>query len=265
MPEGPEVKILVNWLNFKISGKILNNLSIFGGRYKKHGPPIGWKKLIMKLPLKVKCVNCKGKFIWWEFFDSDYSLWNTLGMSGWWNTTKNQKHNNLVFKFSGFNLYFNDYRNFGTVKICTLNNLKNKLRILGPDILSNLNNFNEFINRISRKRKNTKIGNALLDQKLLSGIGNYLRADILWKSKISPFRTIENLNNNELKTLYINSVKIANRSYNIQFKKLNDYSDPIIHTNLFYIYYREKDQYGNKVKREKMNNRTIHWVPKIQK
>ena len=99
MPEGPEVKYLTDFLNNNLKDKILNKITINGGRYKKHGPPKNFKKLVDKLPLKIKSINCYGKFIWWEFDNFDLTLWNTLGMSGWW-TFDDEKHNNVSFKLS---------------------------------------------------------------------------------------------------------------------------------------------------------------------
>jgi formamidopyrimidine-DNA glycosylase len=42
------------------------------------------KKFINLLPLQVKSVNSFGKFIWFEFNNTKLTMWNTLGMSGWW-------------------------------------------------------------------------------------------------------------------------------------------------------------------------------------
>ena len=33
--------------------------------------------------------------MWWEFENSDTTMWNTLGMSGWWNYLDGEKHNNF--------------------------------------------------------------------------------------------------------------------------------------------------------------------------
>lgn len=264
MPEGPEVKSLTNWLNKQVKNKNLLDINIQFGRYKKHAPPIGWKKLKKQLPLKIKKINSKGKFIWWEFYNSELTIWNTLGMSGWWNY-KNKKHNNLSFKISKSTLYFNDVRNFGTIKICTKDNLQKKLNNLGPDVLSETN-FDEFYKRLNRKRNNTFIGSVLLDQKVLSGVGNYLRADILWYSKISPFRKIKDISKKEFELIYTNSILLSKRSYKIQNNyKLNiDMIHPSIGKRVFFIYSMDKDPNGNIVIKEKLGNRTIHWVPKIQ-
>ena len=269
MPEGPEVKGKTEWLNKRIKNKKLVNIKILSGRYKRHKDPINWDKLKKLLPLTIKSINCKGKFIWWEFKDTELSLWNTLGMSGWCNTDSKLKHNNLMFEFENKTIYFNDVRNFGTIKICTKDNLDKKLKCLGPDILNyQKGDFQEFLKRIKRKRNDTFICNALLDQKLLSGIGNYLRADILYLSKICPFYSIKKLNEKQLKLIFDNSEKVANRSYKIQYSKKVSKKD-LIHPSLgyrfFFIYGKNKDPYGNIVLKKKVANRTIHYVPKIQK
>ena len=266
MPEGPEVKIIVSWLNKNIKNKILSDIHILNGRYKRHDNPINWDKLKHILPIKIKSVNCKGKFIWFEFYNTELTIWNTLGMSGWWNYN-NYKHNNILFIINNKNIYFNDVRNFGTIKICNISNLKKKLNLLGPDILNNNNNFLEFQKRLFRKRDNTLIANALLDQKVISGIGNYLRSDILWYSKISPFRKIKNLLINEIKLIYKNSKKLGQRAlkkHSNQFNK-DDILHPSLGQNVFYVYSKNIDKYNNKIIRKKINNRSIFYVPKIQK
>lgn len=265
MPEGPEVKTLVKWLNNQVKNKNLNNIKINFGRYLKHGPPIGWDKLKKSLPLKVKSVNCKGKFIWWEFENSDLSMWNTLGMSGWW-YHQDYKHNNLSFKIGHSFIHFNDVRNFGTIKICTKNNLEKKLNCLGPDVLQD-DNLEEFKKRLNRKRKDTYIGSALMDQKVISGVGNYLRADILYVSKISPFREIQKLKEKEIELLYKNCRLISERAFKIQNNQKfeNDLIHPSMGERFFFIYSKDKDIKGNKVITAKLGTRTVHWVPKVQK
>ena len=102
-------------------------------------------------------------------------LFNTLGMSGWYQYD-DEKHNHIEFIFSNFSIYFNDYRNFGTLIFCYRDNLK-KLDTLGPDILSENNNIEQFLKRIERKRNDTIIGAAIMDQKVSAGVGNYIRAE----------------------------------------------------------------------------------------
>ena len=262
MPEGPEVKTIVNRLK-KYQNKTLQDIKIVSGRYKKHGPPRGFSKLISNMPLKIESINCHGKFIWWEFENTDLTLWNTLGMSGWW-TTHKYKHNNIELTIDGQKLYFNDIRNFGTIIICDKDNLEKKLRTFGPDILKD-DSVDLFKYKLARKRKDTFIGSALLDQKAIAGVGNYIRADALYLSKVSPYRTLENVTDKEIETIFEKCKLIAKRSYYRQIGKRIEQEKELRGIGYFVIYSLEEDLKGNKVIREKLGTRMIHWVPKIQK
>ena len=68
------------------------------------------------LPLKINKVNCKGKFIWFQL-DDNWSIWNTLGMSGGWKTEP-IKHSDVKISVDDLDLWFTDQRHFGTFKFC---------------------------------------------------------------------------------------------------------------------------------------------------
>jgi len=275
MPEGPEVKRTVDKLK-KFQNKILTQVIINSGRYLKKM----FKKqeeFMSDLPLKIMEINCKGKFIYWKF-DNNKVLFNTLGMSGTWTTSKKEKHNNLTFIINNKELYFNDYRNFGTLMYQTEKELENKLKSLGVDIIQDFKNYNLFRKNIERKRNDALIGITLLDQKIVSGCGNYLRAEVLYHSKISPYREIKNLKEKEIENLWEKLTKIAWIFYDINkgiTSKVFTKSDYLVklyyqknyqtygyYTN-FYIYDKEKDKLGNKVLKEKLGSRTIHWVKNV--
>ena len=79
MPEGPEVKHVVDQLNKYVTENIciIEDIKIHSGRYRRHGAPEGFDKI--KFPCLLKSVHCKGKFIWFKF--DNFTMWNTLGMS----------------------------------------------------------------------------------------------------------------------------------------------------------------------------------------
>jgi endonuclease-8 len=52
--------------------------------------------------------------------------------------------------------------------------------------------------RVASERE---LGEALLDQRLVSGIGNLWRAEALWQARISPWRRLEELTDAELRTV----------------------------------------------------------------
>ena len=78
------------------------------------------------------------------------------------------------------------------------------LSSLGPDILPYKGKFNstEFMRRLHLPQNRERaIGAALLDQQICAGIGNYLRAEILFSCRIDPYKRIEELSAKELKCL----------------------------------------------------------------
>ena len=281
MPEGPEVKNLTNWLNKNFKYKKILNIKIYSGKYKKY--PNDFKKFILNknnFPLTIEKINCKGKFIYFLFENSDIVLFITLGMSGWFQL-ENEKHNHIEFNFNNKKLFFNDYRNFGNIIVSNKIELSKKLLSLGADILNHNDNFKLFLERIKRKRDDTFIATALLDQKVSSGVGNYIRAEALYIAKISPYRKIKKLSEKELKKLwniikqlaffyYDESIgrkeKIINDKYTL-YNKIKKYGPSKYkpEEGKFLVYRQKRDPKGNIITSEKLNNRTIHYVKKIQK
>jgi formamidopyrimidine-DNA glycosylase len=278
MPEGPEVKNLTLWLNKDFKNKKLLNIIILKGKYIKHGSP---KNINTIKNLYVEKIDCKGKLIYFVFKNSNIVLLVTLGMTGWFIYDNDEKHNNILFKFSNDDLYFNDYRNFGNIIISNKDELNKKLNILGPDILNPKDNSKLFLERLERKRNDTMICTALLDQKVACGVGNYLRAEALYICKLSPFKEIKKIPEiklielwNILKQLgyfYYDENKgrklgIINNKYKLVnlFKKSGP-SKYKPEDGTFLVYRQDTDPYNNKVYSKEINGRTIHYVPKLQK
>lgn len=249
MPEGPEVREYYEFVNEILLDKKIINIKILSGKYVKKFPE-HWDKIEMLLPNIVKKIFVKGKTIF-MIFSNDLYLSFTHGMTGWWDE-EYMKHSRIVFEIEGGDkLYYNDTRNFGKCSVYINKfDFDNAVNLLGPDVLKDLT-YQEFYSRISSKKK-SKIGSVLLDQRLICGIGNYMRCDILWYAKIHYTRTIESLNDEDRNNLY-NSVKeVCNHYLNYNLNEDN--------SEYCFIYYKNKDLYGNSVKRKKWLGRTIHYV-----
>lgn len=299
MPEIIEVKIYADFIKKHFNNKKLTNIKIINGRYKKHKPFSGYYSIINKLPIKLTDVNTKGKFMYMQF--NDIYIGITLGLSGGWFYQNNgsqklvhgyesdkfteeqikryidtaKKHINVEFHFNNGKLLFFDMLSFGTIKIFNQNELNTKLKKLGLDIMDPKTDFDMFKNKMIKiQNKNRYIGNLLMDQKIISGIGNYLRADSLWLSKISPFRKLKDITDKELLILYKNMRSLIWGSYDrLKGIKLNivskDDIQPIDYNRDFFVYNNEKDIYNNEVNKEKLYEGTqiryIYWTPKRQK
>ena len=98
----------------------------------------------------------------------------------------------------------------------------------------------------------------LSNQCIISGIGNYLRADILYYAKLNPFRTLRCLSDDNIKKLYKSINYIMKRNLTIQMSKNNTKEKTL-------IYNKKLDKNGEKIDKMKdKHNRTIWFVPTIQ-
>ena len=219
MPEGPEVKIIVDYLKKNILNKNLQQIQFTGGRYKKHTLPKNYNNIISILPSKIINIESKGKFIY-LILDNIYSIWITLGMTGFFTYNK-IKHSDVTFVINNKNLYFNDYRHFGTITFClSIECLEQKLNKLGPDIYSQEFTLKNFTNIIKKTKKTMIIAIFLMNQKKISGIGNYMRSEIFYDSYLNPFLQLKQLSDIYIKKLYNSILKIALTSYQSQKKEL---------------------------------------------
>lgn len=274
MPEGPETKRFVDQLNHVLKGHSLNKIKILSGRYTKHGDPDGFAPFESLLPLKIQEISCKGKFIYWTFEGTESNIWNTLGMTGSWVIQPTHKHKRLEFLVTDFNginrsIYFADIRNFGTLKFSDSNKeLLKKLNSIGPDMLSAPPSLREFESIIySQGSKN--LCRVLMDQSIVSGVGNYVKAESLYLARLSPYRSCASLSRDEIDLLYISIKNILTESYASGGSTLKTYKDLYgnvgSYSGRFLIYGKKTDPIGNPVSTvETDDGRTTHWVPSIQ-
>jgi formamidopyrimidine-DNA glycosylase len=183
---------------------------------------------------------------------------------------KNAKsHLNVEFKTEKGSLYFYDTLSFGTLKVLkTEVELNKKLKTIGPDIMDETTTLDLFKTQIKKTVNQTKeIGVVLMNQKIIAGIGNYLRADILWMSRISPFRLVGRLSDKELRKIYKNTRILTWGEYDRK-KIAKSNKLPINYGRDFFVYREDKDIYGNPVKKEELyegsQKRFIYWVKNRQ-
>jgi endonuclease VIII len=70
---------------------------------------------------------------------------------------------------------------------------------LGPDILGSPPDYDAMLARFHGEPQEREIGDALLDQRLVAGIGNLWKAEALWEARISPWRRLGELADDELR------------------------------------------------------------------
>jgi formamidopyrimidine-DNA glycosylase len=261
MPEGPNVREYYLYIKPLLTDKIIKKMTILSGKYLEKKPIKNIEKIICK---KIKSIFVKGKTIFLEFEktseNSPIGMSFVHGMTGYW-SDELEKHSRLCIELlCGNRIYYNDMRNFGLINVFTCEiEFEFAQTRLGPDILSDCITYDQFYSRLNKKPR-SRLGIVLLDQKVLAGIGNYLRCDILWYiRKVCGFenvtheRLVGSLTDDEKVCLYEVTINMCRYRADLN-NELKLYSDD------FYVYGKDYDIYGNKVERVSFGARTVHYV-----
>ena len=122
-----------------------------------------------------------------------------------------KKHNHVELIFENFKIIYNDPRRFGFFQLIKNNtDLVKRFSHLGPEPFDKNFNLNYVCNFF--KDKNKDIKSFLLDQKFVSGIGNIYASEILFRSKISPFKLGKDLSGKEFHTILRSVEYILNKA-----------------------------------------------------
>lgn len=244
-------------------------------------------------PMKVQSHNVHGKFCWIELENNWYIAF-TFGMSGAiyyeptpeilanYNkgltkpVTEAQYRQKFHVKFEssdGSCFYFADPRRFGTINISNnRSELKKKLNKLGPDIFSHTPLTNEqFIKRM-RLYNHQNICKALMEQKAISGVGNYIKAEALYHAKVNPWADVSDLTDQNLIDLYDGIKYITQLAYSKCGASLYTYVSSSGEKTDFKqnlkVYAQITDPNGLKVvfvsDSKSPDKRGLHYVPSIQ-
>tara|TARA_B100001741_G_scaffold50376_1_gene38140 strand:- start:1331 stop:2191 length:861 start_codon:yes stop_codon:yes gene_type:complete len=213
MPELPEVDVIKQALQKTIINKKINKVSI-------HNPNLRFKvnKNLEKILINKKILNISriAKYLVIHF-ETGLFLIIHFGMSGTLHMVdkkKNintnlsfyshlnlpKKHNHVEIFFKNSRLIYNDPRRFGFIKVLNkMENLKKYFKKIGPE--PNSKQFNTRYLKRKLNKKEINIKNALLDQTLVSGLGNIYVNEILFYSKIYPLKK-----SSEISKKFINKI-----------------------------------------------------------
>ncbi len=238
MPELPEVEIVRQSLHNKIKKKIIQKVIIRNRNLRFKIPGDFESFLKDKRIIKVSRFS---KYLIIHFKNEDYCLIH-LGMSGtihildkkkplkFTNTSfyhspfLPKKHNHVELVFDNLKVIYNDPRRFGFFEIIKNHqDLEKRFKSMGPEPFSDEFNLNYIINYFKNKKKDIK--NFLIDQRFVSGIGNIYASEILFASKINPFKKAKRLSKNECFNIIFNSKKILKQAIKKGGSSIRDFKD----------------------------------------
>ncbi len=242
MPEGPSIKNMGDRLRTALEGRTISGVR---SRYKK-------AKLENWLPLiegqTVQAVRTHGKNLFIDL-SNGYSIYSHMLMWGSWHIfapgqawDKAEKLARLVLETPDtVAVLFN-------APVCELiapgQLVEHKTSRMGPDLLAPAFEAEPVWERLHLpENRERELGEAVMDQFIVAGIGNILKSEILFQAGLHPQRPAGTLTRTEFKTLIRYSLELIKRSYelggfNQAFLPAELLPEVIHGNNLGYVYRR---------------------------
>jgi formamidopyrimidine-DNA glycosylase len=228
MPELPEVETIRRGLHPTLLNKTLKSVIV-----RRDSLRIPFPKNFAKILTGRKIINLtrRSKYLLMHMEGGDVVIIH-LGMSGSMkilenNIPKPDKHDHVDFCLvNNIVVRYNDPRRFGLMALTKERKLATHklLKFIGPDPLSN--SFNYMILSESLAQRKIAIKSALLDQKIIGGLGNIYVNESLFRSGILPTRTANSLIGVELDKLVLNIRKVLMEALEAGGSSLSDHIRP---------------------------------------
>jgi formamidopyrimidine-DNA glycosylase len=210
MPELPDVEVYTKTLKKNITGKTIESVELVEESLletpKKH--------LHQLQGTKVTGIDRQGKYCFIELANTQYLIMH-FGMTGrvtYSRTETTFNHAALVLSFTdGSQFAYINIRKLGKMILTDQKHLFLKQARLGPDVLSLTQD--QFRTLISSKQGMIKT--TLMDQSLLSGIGNVYSDEILYHAQINPRRKTTDIQPNEMKRLHAQEKQVLRTAIKI--------------------------------------------------
>ena len=229
MPELPEVETVCRALSKVIKNSRIKKIEFYRKDLRwqvKNNLEITLKNNIFLDPYR------RGKYILIPT-NTDKIFLIHLGMSGQIRIKKKdivQKHDHMRLIVENNNKHFiityNDSRRFGYIDLFKKKELREHFLLskigvepLGRELTTEYlqNNF---------KKRVINIKNALIDQKIIAGIGNIYASEILYKAKINPLRKVNSLSQNDLNSIITFTKIILKKSIDVGGTTIRDHMQP---------------------------------------
>jgi endonuclease-8 len=211
----------------------------------------------------VRAVDARGKHLFLRF-EGDLTLHSHLRMTGWWGVYprgrrwgRSPRRAWLVLRTADHEVVEFD----GPVlELMTDSRTRFDRRIagLGPDVLADEFDEAAFLRRLREDDQSRGIGDALLDQRNVAGIGNVWKSESCFEAEIDPWRKVGEVADDEARLVAATAVRLMRRSL-----------DKGGHPRALQVYERAGrpcPRCGDPIRarRQGDDNRTTYWCPSCQ-
>lgn len=268
----PEVETVRRGLIAQVKGRKITNVEI---RYQNliTGDVDQFKEFVTGAT--ITDIGRRAKFLLIHL-DNGYTIISHLRMEGRYRISADpsaiDKHSHAIFTLdNGQKMIYNDVRKFGRMQLWNTDDLENNKSIqkLGPEPLSAAFTFNDLKPRIMRHRKDIKT--VLLDQSVMSGLGNIYVDEVLWKVKVHPETPANHLNDTDIQNIIEVSNEEMEKAIASGGSTVRSYVDATGHKgnmqNSLKVYGKEGTpcpRCGTDIEKIKVGGRGTHFCPKCQ-
>ena len=254
MPEGPELRIMSDYINQSASEKTFNK----SFHIEKGNNPVEFKLLE---EFKVSAESFGKELVLSVYHDvTSFKFSVFMGMSGNWKFVETKNWNDTKFvrmrldTIDGYSLLLYGSYMGPKYKLGGFTGVKR-----GPDPTKQFEEFkSNVLDNLGKKDFDKPICEALLNQKYFNGIGNYLRSTILYYLDVNPFESARDIIKNN-PTILDMCRDISLKSYQLNGGQLTDWRNPFdtdYQDFIDWVYYQK----GNSMKDS--NGRTFWYHPK---
>ena len=276
MPELPEVETVCRGLAPYLEGRLITDVQVHRRDLRQ---PVNddFEKRVKDQ--RIIRIDRRAKYIV-MCLEGGGAILAHLGMSGTFriiaqdDIDEGKKHDHIAFQVDdGVQVIYNDPRRFGIVMYVEQDALDNHplLSHIGPEPFSNA--FNGPYLKEKLKGRKTAIKVAILDQKLVAGVGNIYASEALFRAGISPKRASERVSGPALERLAREIKVVLSDAIAAGGSTLKDFHAPAgdlgYFPHAFKVYDRENEACATKgcdgiVKRIAQTGRSSFYCPKCQ-
>lgn len=283
MPELPEVQTIISDLNKKIKGDTIAGFwsdwpkAIKGKSLKEFKKEIKDRKILgaRRIGKNIFIDLSGGKSLYIHLKMTGHLLVKSekLKVKSYFDDRINQYIHHIWHLGKNKTLEFSDVRKFAKIVLDDAEKINNlpEIKKLGVDAMSKELTSSKF-KEILSKRNNKSIGLALMEQELISGIGNIYRSEILFAAGILPTRHIKNLSDKEITKIYQAIKKVLVKAIKLRGTSDSDYRDTDGAPGKFQKVLKVYGRAGKKcpkcdtiIKQMALGQRSVFYCPKCQK
>jgi len=285
MPELPEVQTIITDLNRKIKGDTVTDFwsdwpkAIKGKSLKTFKKEIKGRKILgaRRIGKNIFIDLSGGKTLYIHLKMTGHLLVKTKDQrlktkENYFNDKVNSYVHHIWYLGKNKTMEFSDVRKFAKIVLDDTEKINNlpEIKKLGVDAMSREFTLKK-IEEILERRKNKSIGLVLMEQELISGVGNIYRSEILFEAGVMPTRIIKTLKASEIKKIYQAIKKVLKKAIKLRGTSDSDYRDTAGAPGNFQKALRVYRRAGKKcgkcdtiIKRSTLGQRSIFFCSKCQ-